>query len=182
MPPGRCKRSQCGGKDVASHTESGRWPARMSRERELDMTAARHTASVVLGPEIKAQIARHGVESYPDECCGILLGREIDGERIIEQVLPIENAWDESERGNRFLIGPDDVLKAERAARRAGLGVLGFYHSHPDSPAIPSEFDREHAWPWYSYLIASIVDGRCAEIVAWQLRDDRSSYDRLTLS
>jgi len=91
--------------------------------------------------------------------------------------MPIDNQWDSDDRGERFLIGPRDILNAEREARRAGLDVLGFYHSHPDSPARPSEFDREHAWPWYTYLIISIENGEAGPLNGWQLRDDRSGYE-----
>ena len=142
------------------------------------MTAV-ETVLTTLSEEARVGIVRHGEASYPDECCGVLLGREIDGERRIERALPIENAWDAAERANRFLIGPDDVLRAERAARRDGLDVLGFYHSHPDDEARPSRFDRDHAWPWYTYLIASVRAGRCVELNGWQLRADRSGYDRV---
>jgi len=135
------------------------------------------TARLTLPDDARAVIVRHGEASYPHECCGVLLGRETDEARSVERALPIENRWDVAERGNRFLIGPDDVLRAERAARRQGLDVLGFYHSHPDDEARPSTFDRDHAWPWYTYLIASIRAGRCVELAGWELRADRSAYD-----
>jgi proteasome lid subunit RPN8/RPN11 len=127
-------------------------------------------------------IARHGEATYPDECCGILLGRETDGARVVARLLQIDNQWDAVERRRRFLIQPDDLLRAERAARRDGLDVLGFYHSHPDAPARPSEFDREHAWPWYTYLIASVEQGRYATLTGWQLRDDRTGYEQIDIA
>ncbi len=93
------------------------------------------------------------------------------------------------ERGRRYLIGPDDVVALERQAARDGLRVVGYYHSHPDAPAIPSDYDREHAWPWYIYLIVSVRDGRATEARAWRLLGDRSGFegveipgaDRLTI-
>lgn len=127
-------------------------------------------------------IAQHGEETYPDECCGVLLGSELNGVRTVERLLPIDNQWDAEERRRRFLITPQDMLRAEREARKDGLDVLGFYHSHPDAPARPSEFDREHAWPWYTYLIASIEGGRYATITGWQLTDDRTTYDEVTVT
>jgi proteasome lid subunit RPN8/RPN11 len=127
-------------------------------------------------------IARHGEATYPDECCGILLGRETDGARVVARLLQIDNQWDAVERRRRFLIQPDDLLRAERAARRDGLDVLGFYHSHPDAPARPSEFDREHAWPWYTYLIASVEQGRYATLTGWQLKDDRTGYEQIDIA
>jgi proteasome lid subunit RPN8/RPN11 len=146
------------------------------------MTATQHATAIVLAPRLLDAIARHAEQTYPEECCGILLGQVVDGERVITRLAPIENGWDGDERGHRFLIGPQDVLKAERQARRDGLDVLGFYHSHPDSPARPSAFDREHAWPWYSYLIAAVERRRCGEVRAWQLRDDRAGYEEVAVS
>lgn len=141
------------------------------------MATTRDSAPVILDTERLHEIARHGEATYPEECCGILLGRETDGVRSIERLMPIGNQWDSGDRGERFLISSRDVLNAEREGRRSGLDVLGFYHSHPDSPARPSEFDREHAWPWYIYLIISIESGRAGPLTGWQLRDDRSGYE-----
>ena len=93
------------------------------------------------------------------------------------QMLPIENQWDEAERRRRFLITPEEMLRAEREARKLGLDILGFYHSHPDAPARPSDFDREHAWPWYAYVIAEVRGGEFVTMTSWTLRDDRQAYD-----
>lgn len=136
-------------------------------------------ASVHLRAEHIAAIRRHAETTYPDECCGILLGREVEGSRVVERLLEIENTWDEVERRRRFLIQPTDLLRAEREGRLAGLDVLGFYHSHPDAPARPSEFDREHAWPWYTYVICGVEQGKAALLTGWQLRDDRSAFDEV---
>lgn len=144
------------------------------------MTAV-ETAWLTLTDDARAEIVRHGEASYPHECCGVLLGTDAGGARRVERVLAIENRWEAAERGHRFLIGPDDVLRAERTARRDGLDVLGFYHSHPDDAARPSTFDRDHAWPWYTYLIASIRAGRCVELAGWELRADRTGYDSVTV-
>lgn len=135
------------------------------------------TDIVVLSTNQRANIDRHAAETYPDECCGVILGRQIDGQRVVDQLIEIENQWDEGERRRRFLITPQQYMRAEKQAREAGLDLLGFYHSHPDAPARPSEFDREHAWPFYSYLIASVDAGTPVDLTAWQLRDDRGGYD-----
>lgn len=127
--------------------------------------------------EVQEEIAQHGEASFPDECCGVLLGNEADGVRTVEQLLPIENQWDEAERRRRFLITPEEMLRAEREARKLGLDILGFYHSHPDAPARPSDFDREHAWPWYAYVIAEVRGGEFVTMTSWTLRDDRQAYD-----
>ncbi|HXW17414.1 MAG TPA: M67 family metallopeptidase [Candidatus Acidoferrales bacterium] len=125
---------------------------------------------------IAERIRNHGVETYPNECCGALLGRERDGHRNVGQILPLKNRRDDSPR-NRFSITPEDVREAETAARSAGLELLGWYHSHPDAPARPSEFDRDHAWPWYSYIIVSIESRVPREMNSWRLAEDRASYD-----
>ena len=123
-------------------------------------------------------VARHGEEGYPDEVCGFLLGAQGDGNKVVREVRPVANVWEETEqRRRRFLIGPEDFLKAERDARAAGWVILGFYHTHPDHPARPSETDREAAWPGYSYVIQSVRDRRADEIHSWVLQDDRSGYD-----
>ena len=125
---------------------------------------------------IAERIRNHGVETYPNECCGALLGRERDGHRNVGQILPLKNRRVDSPR-NRFSITPEDVREAETAARSAGLELLGWYHSHPDAPARPSEFDRDHAWPWYSYIIVSIESRVPREMNSWRLAEDRASYD-----
>ncbi len=135
-------------------------------------------APVVLTAEQRAAIDRHAEATYPDECCGVILGRQVDGKRIVEALVEIENQWDEVERRRRFLITPKQYMQAEKQATAAGLDLLGFYHSHPDAPARPSEFDREHAWPFYSYLIAGVSNGKTVELTGWQLKDDRTGYEQ----
>lgn len=135
------------------------------------------TETLVLSAGQRELIDRHAEATYPDECCGVMLGRQVEGRRIVEQLIEIENQWDEQERRRRFLITPQQYMRAEKQARETGLDLLGFYHSHPDAPARPSEFDREHAWPFYSYLIAGVDAGTTVALTAWQLRDDRSGYE-----
>ncbi len=137
------------------------------------------TPPVVLSASQREAVNRHAEATYPDECCGIMLGRQVDGQRVVEQLIEIENEWDAEERRRRFLITPRDLMQAEKQARQADLDVLGFYHSHPDAPARPSEFDREHAWPFYSYLIAGVAQGKTVDLTGWQLRDDRSGYEEI---
>jgi len=131
---------------------------------------------------VREEIRRHGAGGYPDEVCGALLGREVPAGagddatvREVTAVLPLENRRDDSPR-NRFSVTPQDVLRAERAASEQGLELLGWYHSHPDHPARPSEFDREHAWPWYSYVILGVAQREPGEMTSWRLADDRSGY------
>lgn len=129
---------------------------------------------------LAARIRAHGAETYPHECCGALLGRD-DGEyRETLAVFPLVNRRDDSPR-NRFVLAPDDVRTAEGAARDRGLELVGWYHSHPDHPARPSEYDREHAWPWYSYVIVSVKNGRAGEMTSWRLAEDRARFDLETV-
>jgi proteasome lid subunit RPN8/RPN11 len=132
---------------------------------------------IVLAERWEGFIKREGEKAYPNECCGILLGRiGEDDSRTVEDLVPIENAWDPGEQYHRFQITPEDMLKAEQEARRRGLDVLGFYHSHPDHPAKPSDFDREQALPFYSYIIIAVDKGRAGDIASWELKTDRSLF------
>lgn len=121
-------------------------------------------------------IERHASLSYPDECCGVLIGRCQSGATFVERVLSVGNERADS-RHNRYLITPETVLAAHKEARALGLDVVGYYHSHPDHPARPSDFDREHAWPGVSYLIVSVEQRRVVDARSWRLSDDRESFD-----
>ena len=125
-------------------------------------------------------IHAQGVETYPHECCGALLGRDSDSSREVVSLLPLANRRDDSPR-NRFEVTADDVLLAEKTAREQQLELIGWYHSHPDAPARPSEYDREHAWPWYSYIIVSVQKGEPRDTTSWRLHDDRAAYDPETI-
>jgi proteasome lid subunit RPN8/RPN11 len=131
-----------------------------------------------LREELSERIRAYGAETYPHECCGALLGSDGDGGRAreVSEIVPLTNQRNDSPR-NRFSITPEDVRDAETAARKAGLDLIGWYHSHPDAPARPSEFDREHAWPWYSYIIVSVQERVPRDMNSWRLADDRGHYD-----
>ena len=121
------------------------------------------------------QIHKHGVRDYPNECCGALLGLEEEGLRTVLGLLPLVNQRNDSPR-NRFSITSEDVRLAEKEAKAKGWELIGWYHSHPDSPARPSEFDRQHAWPWYSYIIFHVANREPREMRSWRLDDDRAKY------
>ena len=121
-------------------------------------------------------IARHASVSYPEECCGFLIGRAAGREVLVERVLSVGNEREDS-RHNRYVIRPETVLAAQKEARVLGLDVVGYYHSHPDHPAVPSDFDREHAWPGVSYLIVSVEKGKVAAARSWRLTDDRERFE-----
>jgi proteasome lid subunit RPN8/RPN11 len=121
---------------------------------------------------VAQSIRQHGTETYPNECCGALFGRT--GAAVATFALP--NTTDEGPR-RRFLVRPQDYREAERRAAELGLELLGFYHSHPDHPARPSQYDLDHAWPVFSYIIVSVRAGVPEDMTSWVLRDDRSGFD-----
>jgi proteasome lid subunit RPN8/RPN11 len=123
------------------------------------------------------EIAAHGERDYPYECCGLLLGRFDDGgSKSVHEIYPISNAREESAKRNRFLIRPEELLRGERYAKEHRLEVVGFYHSHPDHPAVPSQYDLEHAWPAYSYIVVSVHSGAAIELTSWEMQSDRSKF------
>jgi proteasome lid subunit RPN8/RPN11 len=117
----------------------------------------------------------HARRTYPEECIGIL-GGTVGGDKLVVEVRPLANARVDS-RHNRSLIAPADFVAVDREYRARRLVMVGFYHSHPDHPAAPSEYDRENALPWHSYVIVRVERGDPAEVTAWLLRDDRSAFD-----
>lgn len=131
---------------------------------------------ILIAAEQLELIKRHGERTYPEEGCGVLIGRAAGSVKMVEDVHPTENARLDS-RHNRYLISPDDILQLERQARTRGHEVIGFFHSHPDHEAKPSTYDRDHAWPWYSYIIVSVTGGKALEVRSWVLTDDRSRFE-----
>ena len=128
-----------------------------------------------------AEIQQHGQAAYPEEAAGMLLGN-IEGERKrVLRRLQLHNAREDSARHNRYLLTADDYLSAEQEAARLGLDVIGVYHSHPDHPNRPSDFDREWAMPWFSYLITSVHKGQAQGSRAWLLAEDRTSFHEETI-
>jgi proteasome lid subunit RPN8/RPN11 len=141
---------------------------------------------LMLSSEVVALMRAHLEAGYPHEACGILVGDVTyeAGRPAVKRALdlvPVPNVWDvESEnegQRNRYLIAPDDVARADREASKRGLDIIGFFHSHPDHPARPSETDREYAWPNISFVILSIRRGHAVDMRSWVLRDDRSAFD-----
>jgi len=122
-------------------------------------------------------IRTDGENAYPNECCGVLIG-EIDssGAKTVKHAEAIINAQEGGEQYHRFLITPEDMLKAERTARAMKLDVVGFYHSHPDHPAAPSGYDKDHALPFYSYVIVAVEQGKAKELTSWELSADRAAF------
>jgi proteasome lid subunit RPN8/RPN11 len=126
-----------------------------------------------LSQQLLHQIHQHLESGYPNEACGVMLGKN----GVITEIACADNQRTDSAR-NRYLIDPLMYMKIERDADKRGMDVLGIYHSHPDVAAKPSQFDIDHAWPNFSYLIVSVVEGKAVESNSWRLRDDRSTFDQ----
>jgi proteasome lid subunit RPN8/RPN11 len=128
-----------------------------------------------LPEDMLAQIHAHGEQAYPEEGAGFMLGADGD-ERAVQAIFPLSNAREDAARQNRYLFTPVDYLRAESEAERLGLSLIGVFHSHPDHPNRPSEFDREWAQPYFSYLITSVRSGKALETRSWRLVEDRSEF------
>jgi proteasome lid subunit RPN8/RPN11 len=132
---------------------------------------------IVLSRVLYEQIEREGAAAWPNECCGIMFGHDAaDGRRVVRRLMPVPNVYDEAERYHRFSIDGKQLIEAEKSAA-AGEMVLGFYHSHPDHPARPSETDRQAAWPFYSYVIVSIVRREPAAMTSWVLDEGTGQFE-----
>jgi proteasome lid subunit RPN8/RPN11 len=128
-------------------------------------------------PEILGQIHANGEQAYPEEGAGLMLGQAQGEERNVVRILAIQNSREDAARHNRYLLTAEDMLRGEQEAARLNLDVIGVFHSHPDHPNRPSEFDREWALPWYSYVITNVQAGNAIESRSWRLRDDREAFD-----
>jgi proteasome lid subunit RPN8/RPN11 len=144
------------------------------------MTSQQLTISI----DLDAAIRQHGQETYPHECCGALVGR--DG--VVSAVVALPNTTDEGPR-RRFMVRASDYQLAERRASELGVELLGFYHSHPDHPARPSQYDLDHAWPTFAYIIVAVAGvgaaaegAKAGDMTVWYLKEDRSRFEEGTLN
>lgn len=142
------------------------------------MTEAAPTPwEAVLDPTADRVIRNHGERSYPEEACGFLLGPHPSVSTLhVESAVPAENAR-QGDRGHRFVIPAPEVRKMELSLEGTGREILGYYHSHPDHPARPSEYDRDRAWPWYLYLVLAIRGGRAEELNAFELGSESRQFE-----
>ena len=128
--------------------------------------------------EITAAVFRamegHAREAFPEECCGFLLGR-LSEPRRVEEAKRAKNVA-VAERTRRYEIDPLELLHADDDARTRGLDLVGIYHSHPNHPAAPSEFDRSRASLWYAYVIVGVTDGTARMITAWRLDETSEQF------
>lgn len=128
---------------------------------------------LTFGDDVAVHIENHGRETYPNECCGALIGTA----DMVVECYSLPNTTEEGPR-RRFLVSPDDYRAAENRAKEVGHELLGFYHSHPDHPARPSQYDLDHAWPVFSYVIIAVAKGEPGAMKSWRLREDRSAFDQ----
>lgn len=137
--------------------------------------------SVILSTSLRTRIFEQLQRNYPSEGGGFLLG-VLEGDSIsVRDVRPVENVAQSEEQYHRYAMTPSDWMKLEDEADARGLSLVGYYHSHPDSPAVPSEFDRVHALPNFRYLITSVQGGQAVDLRAWRLTDDRTRFEELAL-
>jgi proteasome lid subunit RPN8/RPN11 len=142
--------------------------------------------AIIFSAEQLTIIYAHAESAYPEECCGILLGQPDELGRAVVEVILTDNTWEQAEltnvvnidteieltRNSRYTIAPTDIFLAQKRARYLNLDIVGFFHSHPDNPAIPSTCDRDQAWEIYSYPIVSVIKGKVSNIQSWVLDDN----------
>lgn len=141
--------------------------------------------AVRLPAPLLGEIRAHGRATYPEECCGFLIGGVGESDDPTERaIVALERAGNEfdGERRRRFLIPPEELRLLERRLERTNQTVVGFYHSHPDHPARPSQFDQDHAWPWYTYLVLSVTAVETPAVGAFELDPDSSTFREVPLS
>ncbi|MEO8607508.1 MAG: M67 family metallopeptidase [Chloroflexota bacterium] len=136
-----------------------------------------NTMKVIIGKELQSQIFKHLEASHPNEGGGFLLGTTNGDTVRINETISVQNVFQEEEQYHRYAMTPQDWMKLEDEADARGQTLVGYYHSHPDSPAIPSIYDRDHALPHFTYLITQVNAAKAVEMLAWRLRDDRSQFD-----
>jgi len=132
--------------------------------------------ALIVSSDLYSRITAHLQAAYPNEGAGLLLGQANGAGKTVKAVLPFPNKFEAGEQYHRYLITAQDMLNGEVEAEKLGLDVVGVFHSHPDHPAQASEYDREYALPWYSYLIVSVQKGRAADARSWVLNDDREQF------
>ncbi len=132
--------------------------------------------SIHIAADLLEKIHENGEAAYPEEGAGFLIGADGEEKTVID-ILPLPNSREDSARHNRYLISPEDYLKAELTADELGLSLIGVFHSHPDHPNRPSEFDREWAQPFFSYIITNVDQGKAVASRSWLLKEDRSMFE-----
>ena len=137
--------------------------------------------TIKLNSDLQKQIFNQMEGPFPNEGGGFLLGQAYADEIIIEDITQVENTFEEEEQYHRYAMTPQDWMRLEDEADEKGLTLVGYYHSHPNAPAVPSIYDRDHALPNFVYIITSVQDGKAVDMRVWTLKADRSAFDNETL-
>ena len=132
--------------------------------------------SLIIPTNLYSTIIAHLESAYPNEGAGLLLGNVNGNDKTVKHILKFENKFEAVEQYHRYLISAEDMFRGETEAEKLGADVIGVFHSHPDHPSQASEYDREHALPWYSYLIVSVEKGKASTAQSWLLSDDRKKF------
>jgi proteasome lid subunit RPN8/RPN11 len=138
--------------------------------------------TVILSQGLQGRIFAQMESTYPNEGGGFLLGSLVEGAVHVADIIQIDNVFEQEEQYHRYAMTPQDWARLEDEADTRGLTLIGYYHSHPDSPAVPSLYDRDHALPNFTYIITSVQDGKAVDMRVWRLRTDRTQFDADTLS
>lgn len=133
-------------------------------------------AQITLNQQMIDEMHSEAVSTYPEECCGLMFGKFEDGIKMVSRVKGMRNDYRPSERYHRYTIDPKDFLAAEKEADLLGEDIVGIYHSHPNAPPKPSEFDRNHAWPSLSYIVMEVRERKVLNTFSWTLKEDRSEF------
>jgi proteasome lid subunit RPN8/RPN11 len=138
---------------------------------------------IVLDQPMLSEIHSHALSSYPEECCGLMIGKIDGGKKVVSSLRRMKNSFAPSERFHRYTIDPMDYLAVENEIEGHGQEIVGIYHSHPDAPAKPSPFDQSHAWPTLSYLVVKVSKSKTEDTTSWVLSEDRGEFlqERLTI-
>jgi proteasome lid subunit RPN8/RPN11 len=127
------------------------------------------------------EIRTHMRETYPHECCGLIIGVSEDGARRGLGSRRCRNLNTERAR-DRYELDPADMLRTSQELVGSEQDIVGVYHSHPDHPSQPSEFDRDHAWPGWSYIIGSVMKGQVATVQSWELDESARRFEEETIA
>jgi proteasome lid subunit RPN8/RPN11 len=135
-------------------------------------------SGICLDQQMLEEIHSHAIATYPEECCGLIFGSLTNGGqvKVAARLQKMKNVFEPTERYHRYTIDPREFLKAEKEADERGEEIVGVYHSHPDAPAKPSEFDRGHAWPTMSYVVVEVRQCKVVDTKSWILSEDRKEF------
>jgi proteasome lid subunit RPN8/RPN11 len=132
---------------------------------------------ITIDPEAWDTMVAHAEAKFPNECCGAMIGRIDDGQKLVSQAVPMENSY-AGEQGARYELRPEDLLEADRRARAAGQDLIGIFHSHPDCDAYFSKTDLENSCPWYSFVVLSVKGGKFDHAASFLPNPDQTAAEK----